>query len=404
MIGSSKFKDESGAIATEFVVVLPIIAILWILVIEMHSIIDQKILTEVGVRNFSQAYLTTNTEEILSTSRESSPEIRDNLVNTIAGIDYATNSVKHETPATGNPYLENKDGFSASFRQRFRERRQSDNDWLKDREAAYLALEGFQDSTYHAASKILEFTMEATEVLDQIKSPGGKNNLLIDDANATLESQIDINIPPDQGLFPRALSYLSLMSMPQKSNEAVAEGGSEFLAEDFFERPIRFRHIIYRETETGFRPHLYDKAGLFAWTFGRSSRWATGRRVQRKLVDGVVNTFTGWFEVSVSPAPKRNYGHNCPFSLHAGDKCETKISLMVAILTQVGTIIAALDALSLGIAKGAKIAAEKAIFDVGLDILTDSLAAEIEKKADEEIEGIIASFKDNLEKKSISKS
>ena len=77
---------------------------------------------------------------------------------------------------------------------------------------------------------------------------------------------------------------------------------------------------------------------------------------------------------------------------------------MVAILTQVGTIIAALDALSLGIAKGAKIAAEKAIFDVGLDILTDSLAAEIEKKADEEIEGIIASFKDNLEKKSISKS
>ena len=52
----------------------------------------------------------------------------------------------------------------------------------------------------------------------------------------------------------------------------------------------------------------------------------------------------------------------------------------------------------------AKIAAEKAIFDVGLDILTDSLAAEIEKKADEEIEGIIASFKDNLEKKSISKS
>lgn len=297
---SSPGFSKRGVSLTEFVIIAPVVALLWLVTLEVNEKIEARHASIMGARNIAEGIPVAAGKEALSAGENLSiaddaglgTRVRTRVVSQDANVGFLQSNVA-DAKLKDNLAL-NLQGHRLDFRIRTRDRTRGV--WKDERENLVSRPAFITSAAYATASGAQgRVATVATSLLDAFK---GERPIFIDDTDTTLEAQLETSVPLGAGLWENAVGRLLDMTTRVPGQREPGKEHKYWLTS-----------IALTESEAGYRPWDVKQGSLVGLGLGVSvadvRHWGEGGGPERSRATTVKEAFT----------------KNCQYIAAADDNC-----------------------------------------------------------------------------------
>lgn len=389
---------KRGMSVTEFVVVTPIVLMLWMALMRVNEEIEMQMAQTLATRNLAKVLKPNQiprgaeASTLIMVDRVDNAQASSRKVDAVKAFGMLDSFVfarnDKETKFT-EALLGNHKGFRYNLALRFRDRSADRDSELRSRLLGNpKAIKGTAEAL-GTVERLAALTISS--VLDTLKASGSGIPLLIDDTQSTLETQVDIRVPARFGAWDLALEQLS--SIARSSGSVQQNPGERYTASS----------VHYMETEAGYHDSRYHWAPVLGMTISfvakEAKHWNSCLRGGRDFVAGAQGSAGSWSSSTGGECersknflipPQRqflkgNYSINCPWHMFVGDHCEYSLdsnsyhTLLFVLAKVIGVIKTVAAVVSLSYSEAANESVKTLSMEIKTNLL-DKLEGEIKTR------------------------